>query len=79
MLIKMGRPARYTLVPMLFVLVMAFFAGILKLQEYYSAGNWLLVTLDIIVLVVCVLVMLEAWTVIKAQKKQLAPTTEEND
>ncbi|MCF6456237.1 carbon starvation protein A [Pseudoalteromonas sp. MMG024] len=78
MLIKMGRPARYTLVPMLFVLVMAFFAGILKLQEYYSAGNWLLVTLDIIVLVVCVLVMLEAWTVIKAQKRQLAPTTEEN-
>ena len=79
MLIKMGRPARYTLVPMLFVLVMAFFAGILKLQEYYSAGNWLLVTLDIIVLVVCVLVMLEAWTVIKAQKQQLVPTTEEND
>lgn len=79
MLIKMGRPARYTLVPMLFVLVMAFFAGILKLQEYYSAGNWLLVTLDIIVLVVCVLVMLEAWTVIKAQKRQLAPTTEESD
>lgn len=79
MLIKMGRPARYTLVPMLFVLVMAFFAGILKLQEYYNAGNWLLVTLDIIVLVVCVLVMLEAWTVIKAQKQQLAPTTEEND
>ncbi|MEI4549725.1 carbon starvation protein A [Pseudoalteromonas spongiae] len=79
MLIKMGRPARYTLVPMLFVLVMAFFAGILKLQEYYSAGNWLLVTLDIIVLVVCVLVMLEAWTVIKAQKQQLTPTTEEND
>ena len=79
MLIKMGRPARYTLVPMLFVLVMAFFAGILKLQEYYSAGNWLLVTLDIIVLVVCVLVMLEAWTVIKEQKQQLTPTTEEND
>ncbi|WP_100913629.1 carbon starvation protein A [Pseudoalteromonas spongiae] len=79
MLIKMGRPARYTLVPMLFVLVMAFFAGILKLQEYYSAGNWLLVTLDIIVLVVCILVMLEAWTVIKAQKQLLAPTTEEND
>ncbi|TMO87818.1 carbon starvation CstA family protein [Pseudoalteromonas spongiae] len=78
MLIKMGRPARYTLVPMLFVLVMAFFAGILKLQEYYSAGNWLLVTLDIIVLVVCVLVMLEAWTVIKVQKQQLASTTEEN-
>lgn len=69
MLIKMGRPARYTLIPMLFVLVMAFLAGVLKLQEYYSAGNWLLVSLDIIVLVVCVLVMFEAWTVIKQHKQ----------
>jgi carbon starvation protein len=68
-LIKMGRPARYTLIPMLFVLVMAFLAGVLKLQEYYSAGNWLLVSLDIIVLVVCVLVMFEAWTVIKQHKQ----------
>jgi carbon starvation protein len=54
---------------MLFVLVMAFLAGVLKLQEYYSAGNWLLVSLDIIVLVVCVLVMFEAWTVIKQHKQ----------
>ena len=68
-LIKMGRPARYTFIPMLFVLVMAFLAGVLKLQEYYSAGNWLLVSLDIIVLVVCVLVMFEAWTVIKQHKQ----------
>ncbi|MDE3272384.1 carbon starvation CstA family protein [Pseudoalteromonas sp. G4] len=77
MLIKMGRPARYTLVPMLFVLVMAFLAGILKLQEYYNAGNWLLVSLDIIVLVVCVLVMFEAWTVIK-QHKQIEPSVNES-
>ncbi|AIY65797.1 carbon starvation CstA family protein [Pseudoalteromonas piratica] len=77
MLIKMGRPARYTLIPMLFVLVMAFLAGVLKLQEYYSAGNWLLVSLDIIVLVVCVLVMFEAWTVIK-QHKQIEPSVNES-
>ncbi|WP_372770653.1 carbon starvation protein A [Pseudoalteromonas sp.] len=76
MLIKMGRPARYTLVPMLFVLVMAFLAGILKLQEYYNAGNWLLVSLDIIVLVVCVLVMFEAWSVIK-QHKHIEPNVSE--
>lgn len=77
MLIKMGRPARYTLIPMLFVLVMAFLAGVLKLQEYYSAGNWLLVSLDIIVLVVCALVMFEAWTVIK-QHKQIEPSVNES-
>ncbi|MCU7554563.1 carbon starvation protein A [Alteromonas sp. ASW11-19] len=64
MLIKMKRPARYTLIPMLFVLVMAFFAGLIKLKEYWLAENYLLVFLDAIVLVVSVLVMLEAWSVI---------------
>ena len=64
MLIKMGRPARYTLIPMVFVLVMAFFAGLIKLKEYYLAENYLLVFLDAVVLVVSVLVMLEAWSVV---------------
>ncbi|CAH9049468.1 Peptide transporter CstA [Pseudoalteromonas holothuriae] len=63
-LIKLGRSAKYTLIPMSFVLLMAFFAGVIKLQEYYQQGNWLLVVLDLIVLVVSVLVMLEAWSVI---------------
>ncbi|BBN82451.1 carbon starvation protein A [Pseudoalteromonas sp. A25] len=68
-LIKLGRPAKYTLIPMSFVLLMAFFAGVIKLQEYYQQGNWLLVILDIIVLVVSVLVMLEAWSVISKHNR----------
>ena len=72
MLIKMGRPAKFTLIPMTFVLVMAFFAGIIKLQEYYAAQNYLLVFLDAVVLIVSVLVMLEAWAVIAKFKKQQA-------
>ncbi len=64
MLIKAGRPAVYTLVPMAFVLVMAFFAGVIKLGEYYQQDNWLLVVLDLVVLIVSVLVMLEAWSVV---------------
>ncbi|MBD1581181.1 carbon starvation protein A [Pseudoalteromonas sp. S16_S37] len=71
-LIKLGRPAKYTLIPMSFVLLMAFFAGIIKLQEYYQQGNWLLVGLDIIVLVVSVLVMLEAWSVISKHNRTAA-------
>lgn len=62
-LIKLDRPSRYTLIPMTFVLAMAFFAGLIKLVEYYHEGNWLLVVLDIIVLIVSILVMLEAWSV----------------
>ena len=70
MLIKMNRPAIYTLIPMTFVLVMAFFAGVIKLQEYWAAENYLLVFLDAVVLVVSVLVMLEAWSVIAKFKRE---------
>ncbi|AXR07970.1 carbon starvation CstA family protein [Salinimonas sediminis] len=69
MLIKMGRPAKFTLIPMTFVLVMAFFAGVIKLKEYYLAQNYLLVFLDAVVLIVSVLVMLEAWAVISRFRK----------
>lgn len=70
MLIKLKRPAIYTLVPMMFVIVMAFLAGVIKLKEYYLAGNYLLVGLDAIVLVVSVLVMLESWSVIRRFKAE---------
>ncbi|QPG05937.1 carbon starvation protein A [Salinimonas marina] len=72
MLIKMGRPAKFTLIPMTFVLIMAFFAGLIKLKEYYLAENYLLVFLDAVVLIVSVLVMLEAWSVISRFKKSQA-------
>ena len=72
MLIKMQRPAIYTLVPMTFVIVMAFLAGIIKLKEYYLDGNYLLVFLDAVVLIVSVLVMLESWSVIRKFKRQSA-------
>ena len=77
MLIKANRPAKYTLIPMSFVLIMAFFAGVIKLGEYYQQGNWLLVTLDLLVLVVSVLVMLEAWSVIVKHRKDSADITEQ--
>ena len=72
MLIKMKRPAIYTLVPMTFVIVMAFLAGTIKLKEYYLDGNYLLVFLDAVVLIVSVLVMLESWSVIRKFKRQSA-------
>ena len=48
MLIKLGRPARYTLAPMIFVLITSSWAAVIKLIEWYQEGNWLLVTIDII-------------------------------
>jgi carbon starvation protein len=64
MLIKLGRPARYTMLPMIFVLIMSFWAGVVKLLEFYRDGNYLLVVIDVIVLVTSLLVMLEAASVI---------------
>lgn len=69
LLVKLGRPAWYTGIPMIFVLVMAFLAGLIKLGEYYRAGDWTLVIIDTVVLIISVLVMLEAVSVILRHKR----------
>ena len=70
MLIKMGRPAKYTMVPMIFVLITSSWAALIKLKEFYDAGNWLLVTIDLIVVVTTFMVILEAASVIsKVERK----------
>lgn len=73
MLIKLGRPARYTMIPMVFVLGISFWAGAIKLVEFYRDGNWLLVVIDAIVLITSVLVMLEAMSVISGFRKTESP------
>ena len=55
MLIKLGRPAKYTMMPMVFVLFTSCWAAIIKLMEFWAEGNWLLVTIDIVVLVTSLL------------------------
>lgn len=77
MLIKMGRPARYTMVPMVFVLITSSWAALIKLREFYEAGNWLLVTIDVIVVITTFMVILEAASVIsKEERKAHAPPGE---
>ncbi len=70
MLIKLGRPAKYTMMPMVFVLFTSCWAAIIKLLEFWAAGNWLLVTIDIVVLVTSLLVILEAISVISAYRNE---------
>lgn len=70
MLIKMGRPARYTLIPMVFVLITASWAAVIKLIEWYQAENWLLVTIDVIVIVTTFMVILEAASVIAKFRRE---------
>jgi len=75
MLIKMGRPARYTLLPMIFVLITSCWAAVLKLIDWYAEEKWLLVTIDVIVLVTSVLVILEAASVISKFRNKGSSTT----
>ena len=70
LLLKLGRPVRYTFIPMIFVLLMAFWAGVVKLIDFYRDGNMLLVAIDFIVLVTSVLVMLEAASAMRDYRQQ---------
>ncbi|MFT4631690.1 MAG: carbon starvation protein [Candidatus Pseudothioglobus sp.] len=72
MLIRLGRPARYTLIPMVFVLFTSFYAGALQLVEYWEAKNYLLVTIDVVVLVTSILVILESTAVIFKLRREAA-------
>ena len=61
---KLGRPAIYTLAPMVFIIFMAFWASVWYLIDYFQTERWLLVALNLAVMTVSVMVMLEAMSVI---------------
>jgi len=72
MLIKFGRPAKYTMLPMIFVLITSSWAALIKLKEFYEAGNWLLVIIDLVVVITTFLVILEAAAVISKFRRESA-------
>jgi len=70
MLIKLGRPAKYTMFPMIFVLITSSWAALIKLIEFYEAKNWLLLTIDVVVVITTFLVILEAASVISKFRRE---------
>jgi carbon starvation protein len=70
MLMKYGRPARYTMLPMIFVLITSSWAALIKLKEFYDIENWLLFTIDLVVVVTTVLVILEAASVVSRIRRE---------
>jgi len=70
MLMKYGRPARYTILPMIFVLITSFWAALIKLKEFYDIENWLLFAIDLIVVITTVLVILEAASVVSRIRRE---------
>ena len=63
-LIKLGRPARYVLMPMMFILLLALWASGWYIIEHFSTGNWVLVVIEVAVMTISIVIMLEAWSVI---------------
>jgi carbon starvation protein len=62
MLVKLGRPVRYTLIPMIFITTMALAASLFQLLSLYREGGifYPLLWIDVAVVIIAILVMLEA-------------------
>lgn len=73
-LVRLGRPSRYTMVPMVFVTTMAFLSAVYQLWTLYEAGNYLLVFLDVLIIIAAIWVMLEsASALMTARRDKAAP------
>ena len=72
MLVKMGRPARYTLIPMIFITTMALAAALVQLRSLYQEGGifYFLLWIDLIVVVLAILVLLEAGSAFMRAKRE---------
>lgn len=60
MLIRLGRPLRYTMIPMVFVTAMALLSALYELVDFYNKGNFLLLFIDVLIIIAAIFVMLEA-------------------
>jgi carbon starvation protein len=73
MLIRQGRPAWFTAVPLAFLLTMSVYALLVQLGQFYRQGNWLLLFMDIIILIAALWVALEAAIAMSRGAKGPAP------
>ncbi len=71
-LVKLGRPARYTLVPMVFVTGMALLAALYQLWDLYTGGKYLLLFLDLLIVIAAVFVVLEATAALMRERRARA-------
>jgi carbon starvation protein len=59
-LVRSGRPARYTMIPMVFVSTAALLAALYQLWTFFQTSQYLLLGLDALIVISAVFVMLEA-------------------
>ena len=71
MLVKLGRPARYTLIPMIFITTMALAAAVVQLLSLYRSGGILypLLWIDAAIVILAIFVMLEAGSAFMRERR----------
>ena len=75
-LIKLGRPARYLLTPMIFILLMALWASVWYVMDYVSRGQWILVAIQVAVMVSAVFIILESWAAVSKFRRGEEPESD---
>ncbi len=71
MLVRLGRPARYTLVPMIFITTMALAAALVQLRSLYNEGGilYFLLWVDLAIVILAIFVLLEAGSAFMRAKR----------
>ncbi|MCH2464101.1 MAG: carbon starvation protein A, partial [Gemmatimonadetes bacterium] len=69
MLVKLKRRYIFTLVPMMFVTLMAFLAAIYQLWDLFTNGSYVLMTVDIVVIILAIFVLLESSSAFTREKR----------
>lgn len=72
MLVRRKTASAYTLIPLVFLLIMTLAALLLQLKGFYESQNWFLLGLDIVVLVAAILVTLECASALRRTKREMA-------
>jgi len=71
MLIQRRRPVIYTALPLAFVLAMSVYALLVQLGQFYAAGKWLLLGMDVVILIAALWVAVEAGAAMKREADKL--------
>ncbi|RUO32669.1 carbon starvation protein A [Aliidiomarina sanyensis] len=78
-LVRYGRPMYYTLIPLLFLLVMTVAALIIQLRTFYEQQDWFLFGLDIVVLIAAIFIALECGSTLNKLRKGELESSEVKD
>ena len=74
MLVKLGRPARYTMIPMVFITAMALSSALFQLLSLYREGGifYALLWIDVVIIILAIFVMLEAGSAFMRERRAAA-------